>query len=230
MVSYDAATRFPLLGYSLSESFLLSLGAGALAGLSGIAACLLNRITLTRIIVPAAAAAAGVLAILSPTYSLTVKVPGLGVNATIEAGMFAAMFSGIAMLGAGIMALIVSLTTRIERHAPYMGYQPAAYEPPQYQYPEISETTGEEYVERASMMEEATLEEPTHEEAPQGEVTSYAPAGDAAIGSQCAICYDQLTRDTAVRCTTCGTLFHRDCADISRELGGQCPGCGLRFT
>ncbi len=43
----------------------------------------------------------------------------------------------------------------------------------------------------------------------------------------CPICYTSVTAENAVRCTSCGVVFHEGCADSYVSINGTCPNCGL---
>lgn len=213
-VTYDTLQRQTLLGYWLNESLMLSLAAGALAGLAGVVASLSRKISIVRVVVPSAAGASASLAILSPIYSYMLKMPRFDVTFNPEIGLFAAIFSGIGIAGAAVLAGLVSLSVRTQQIG-------GAWRSPTYQQYEL-ESMSEE-------TEQVSIEQP----AEGGAVAAgpnYSPAQNVPEGSQCVICYDQLTPETAYACNSCGALFHKDCADAWSELGGQCPNCGARLS
>lgn len=212
-VTYDTLQRQALLGYWLNESFMLSLAAGALAGLAGIIASLSRKISIVKIAVPSAASASAALAIFSPIYSYILKMPQFDVTFNPEIGLFAAIFSGIGIAGAAVLAGLVSLSVKTQQIG-------GAWRTPAYQQYELE-----------SMAEEpgqVSTEQPV--ERPLSAGPNYSPAQNVPEGSQCVICYDQLTPETAYACNSCGALFHKDCADAWSELGGQCPNCGARLS
>jgi len=212
-VTYDTLQRQTLLGYWLNESFMLSLAAGALAGLAGIIASISRKIKIVRIAVPLAASASAALAILSPIYSYILKMPRFGVVFNPEIGLFAAIFSGIGIAGAAVLAGLVSVSVKTQQVG-------GTWRAPAYQQYELESMSTEPM--------QAGVEQP--EERALGAGPNYSPAQNVPEGAQCVICYDQLTAETAYACNSCGALFHKDCADAWADLGGQCPSCGARLS
>lgn len=213
-VTYDTLQRQTLLGYWLNESFLLSLAAGALAGLAGVIASISKKINIVRVVVPSAAAASAALAILSPLYSYILKMPRFEVTFNPEIGLFAAVFSGIGIAGAAVLAGLVSLSVKTQQIG-------GAWRAPAYQQYELESMAGE--------AEQVGTEQPVERSVATGGL-NYSPAQSVPEGAQCTICYDQLTPETAYACNSCGALFHKDCVDAWSELGGQCPNCGSRLS
>lgn len=212
-VTYDNLQRQILLGYWLNESLMLSLIAGALAGLAGVVASVSKKISMVKIVVPSAASASAALAILSPLYSYMFKMPRFNVVFNPEIGLFAAIFSGIGIAGAAILAGLVSISVKTQQVG--REWRTAAYQ--QYELESIGEEPAQ-----------ISMEEPEVRAAIAG--PNYSPAQNVPEKAQCVICYDQLTADTAYSCNSCGALFHKDCADAWAELGGQCPNCGARLS
>jgi len=212
-VTYDTLQRQALLGYWLNESFMLSLAAGALAGLAGAVASISRKIKVVKIVVPSAASASAALAIISPIYSYILKMPRFEVVFNPEIGLFAAIFSGIGIAGAAVLAGLISLSVKTQQVS-------GAWRTPTYQQYEVESMTTE--------AEQAVVEQPEERAVEAG--PNYSPAQNVPEGSQCVICYDQLTPETAYACNSCGALFHKDCADAWADLGGQCPNCGARLS
>ncbi|MEM1943415.1 MAG: RING finger protein [Candidatus Caldarchaeum sp.] len=42
----------------------------------------------------------------------------------------------------------------------------------------------------------------------------------------CPICYTTVTAENAVRCSSCGVVFHQGCAEAYVNINGTCPNCG----
>lgn len=218
-VTYDSLQSQVLVGYGLNEGFLLSLVAGGLAGAAGALSALMRSFSRLRVLVPAIAASSGALATLSPIYLFMVKMPRLGIAFTLEIGLFAAIFSGVAILGIGVLASMIGLRAKTE-------YVPAAWQSyPRYQEPLIEQSVSMtmEQPEEFFVTEEPAAAEQTS--AP-GTARSYGPVEETPSGGQCSICYDELIPGATMSCSSCGALFHKDCVETLAELGGKCPTCG----
>ncbi|MDW8084127.1 MAG: RING-H2 finger protein [Candidatus Caldarchaeum sp.] len=57
------------------------------------------------------------------------------------------------------------------------------------------------------------------------ETTSFEPVDSVEEGLVCPICYTNVTAENAVRCTSCGIVFHTGCLDAYVNINGTCPNC-----
>ncbi|MEM4408834.1 MAG: RING finger protein [Candidatus Caldarchaeum sp.] len=69
------------------------------------------------------------------------------------------------------------------------------------------------------MSETATSSAPT-------EQTTMEPVDTVDEGVVCPICYTTVTAENAVKCSSCGLVFHSGCADAYININGTCPNCG----
>jgi predicted RNA-binding Zn-ribbon protein involved in translation (DUF1610 family) len=58
------------------------------------------------------------------------------------------------------------------------------------------------------------------------ETTSFEVAGDVEEGIVCPICYTSVEAENAVKCSSCGVVFHSGCLDAYVNINGTCPNCG----
>ncbi|MCS7110443.1 MAG: hypothetical protein NZ956_03115 [Candidatus Caldarchaeum sp.] len=58
------------------------------------------------------------------------------------------------------------------------------------------------------------------------ETTSFEAVDAVDEGIVCPICYTTVTAENAVRCTSCGVVFHSGCLDTYVNINGTCPNCG----
>ncbi|MCS7145492.1 MAG: RING finger domain-containing protein [Nitrososphaerota archaeon] len=207
-INYDDVGRSMIAGYTFMEPLMLSLAAGGTAGVSCILASNLKDISKLRLITPLLSFTAAGLALLSPLYTYLIKLPSFGgLDYAPEIGLFAALFTGIAIAGASALALIAGLRTRVTTQlSPPPYWTPVREEPETFS--EISEPIAETQV---------TVVEPTPEREPRGPET---PEG------QCLICGDLVSTGELEECKSCGALFHKDCMNVWVDLGNKCPACG----
>lgn len=209
-INYDDVGRSLISGYTFMEPLLISLAAGGAAGATGVFASNLKDLTKLRLVVPLLSFTAAGLALFSPLYTYLIKLPGFGgLNFIPELGLFAALFTGIAITGASILALIAAMRTRVTA---YMAPSPlwvTAREEETGTVAEFTEPTAEE---QAAILEQA----PEREER----------GLETAAGGQCMICGDLITGGDTESCHRCGAVFHKDCMNVWVDLGNKCPSCG----
>lgn len=58
------------------------------------------------------------------------------------------------------------------------------------------------------------------------ETTSFEVVGEVEEGVVCPICYTSVEAENAVRCSSCGVIFHSGCLDAYVNINGTCPNCG----
>jgi len=58
------------------------------------------------------------------------------------------------------------------------------------------------------------------------EQTSFESVANVEEGIICPICYTTVMAENAVRCTSCGVIFHSGCVDAYVNINGTCPNCG----
>lgn len=58
------------------------------------------------------------------------------------------------------------------------------------------------------------------------ETTSFVAADEVEEGAVCPICYTSVTLENAMKCTSCGFVFHSGCLDAYTSINGTCPNCG----
>ncbi len=191
VVSPDTLVQVYINGYNVLETLALSVVGGVLAGVGLFISSFMSRVSRVRLVLTSLAIAGGALAALSPTYLLMVKIPRLQVAGNIEWGLFASLFTALALLAVGILAALTRLSE------------------PRYTY-SFTGTT-------ASTM-------PQLEETSGGE-TTFEPAESVDEGAMCTICYQDVSADDAVKCASCGMVYHRGCIDEWVSLNGNCPNC-----
>ncbi len=59
---------------------------------------------------------------------------------------------------------------------------------------------------------------------PQGE-TSFVAVDSVEEGIKCPICYLDVDAESAVKCTSCGVVYHSGCVDTWVDLNKTCPNC-----
>ncbi|MEO0158705.1 MAG: RING finger domain-containing protein [candidate division WOR-3 bacterium] len=207
-INYDNVGRSLITGYTFMEPLLLSLTAGGAAGATGVLASNIRDLTKLRLVTPLLSFTASGLALLSPLYTYLVKLSSFeGLNFIPEIGLFASLFTGIAIAGASVLALIAGLRTRV-----------AAYStPPPYW------ATAREEAEAFTEIREPVAEAQTtvYEQPPEREQRVAEAAG-----VQCPICGDIISGGELGECSSCGAVFHKDCLNVWADLGNKCPSCG----
>ncbi|MEM1946660.1 MAG: RING-H2 finger protein [Candidatus Caldarchaeum sp.] len=63
------------------------------------------------------------------------------------------------------------------------------------------------------------------EPAAPAEQTTMEPVESVDEGVICPICYTSVTTENAVRCSSCGIVFHQGCAEAYININGTCPNC-----
>lgn len=207
-VNYDNVGRSLITGYTFLEPLLLSLAAGGTAGVTCVLASNLKDISKLRLLTPALSFTAAGLAILSPLYAYLIKLPSFGgLDYAPETGLFAALFTGIAIAGASVLALIAGLKTRVTtRLGPPPAWPPLGEE--EGGFPELSEPTPEPQI---------AVSEPTVERVEETR---------EAVSGQCLICGDLISSGEVEECRSCRAVFHKDCMNVWVDLGNKCPACG----
>ncbi|MEM0445440.1 MAG: RING finger protein [Nitrososphaerota archaeon] len=220
-INYDNVGRSLITGYTFMEPLMLSLSAGAAAGVVGVLSSNLRDISKIRVVTPLVSFTSAGLALLSPLYTYLVKLPSFqNLNYVPETGLFAALFTGIAIAGASVLALIAGLRTKVTQYiGPQARWGPTGAEE---SFVEIQEPIAEPSLRTA----EESFQRPTEvvePAAPRRE--ERAPLGE----TQCLICGDIVSGSDSVECKSCGALFHKDCMSVWIDLGNKCPSCGAEL-
>lgn len=208
-INYDDVGRSLISGYTFMEPLVISLAAGGAAGATGVFASNLKDLAKLRLVVPLLSFTAAGLALFSPLYAYLIKLPSFsGLNFIPELGLFAALFTGIAIAGASVLALIAAMRTRVTTYmAP----------PPLWATASEETNTFVEFSEPTTATQTAIMEHvPEREEM----------GPETASGGQCMICGDLITGGSTESCRTCGAIFHKDCMSVWVDLGNKCPSCG----
>ncbi|MCS6769611.1 MAG: hypothetical protein NZ570_04150 [Candidatus Caldarchaeum sp.] len=187
-VRADTVSRTLLSGYLLTETLVLSVSGGVLAGVSLLATSFSSKTGTVRTVLATLSILGGVLALISPLYLSTVILPRLNVSGDPDLGFFASLFSAIILMALGF-AVLLTRPQRVEQ--PYPQYVETEQS---YVSPPPEETS----LERVENVEDAV----------------------------CPICYTQVTAENAVRCSSCGVVFHSGCAEAYVNINGTCPNCG----
>ncbi|MEM0482424.1 MAG: RING-H2 finger protein [Nitrososphaerota archaeon] len=209
-INYDDVGRSLITGYTFMEPLLFSLSAGGAAGATGVFASNLKDLSKLRLVMPLLSFTAAGLALFSPLYTYLIKLPNFaGLNFIPELGLFAALFTGIAIAGASVLALIAAMKTRVTT---YMAPPP------------LWATSREEEPETLNEFTGPTVETQTAvlEQAPEREEKGL----ETAAGGQCMICGDLISGGEVQSCRSCGAVFHKDCMNVWVDLGNKCPSCG----
>ncbi len=185
------------------------MAAGGAAGATGVFASNLKDLTKLRLVMPLLSFTAAGLALFSPLYTYLIKLPSFsGLNFIPELGLFAALFTGIAIAGASVLALIAAMRTRVTTSMA----------------PSPLWATATEETEPVAEITEPAVETQTTvlEPAPEREERRMETAGTG----QCMICGDLISGGETESCRSCGAVFHRDCMNVWVDLGNKCPSCG----
>ncbi|MEM4373814.1 MAG: RING finger domain-containing protein [Nitrososphaerota archaeon] len=186
----DTVAQSRIAGYIPAETLILSVAGGILAGLALVSSSLSKSVGTVRGVLMGMGFAGGLVALVSPIYLMTVIVPRLNITGRLELGFFAALFTGIALLG--VSGVAAATRVRLHRAYPY-GYTPI---------PSPSDM-GITY---------------------RGE-TSFVAVESVEEGIKCPICYLEVEAEGAVRCSSCGVIYHSGCVDTWVELNKTCPNC-----
>lgn len=209
-INYDNVGRSLITGYTFMEPLLFSLAAGGAAGATGVFSSNLKDLTKLRLVTPLLSFTAAGLALFSPLYTYLIKLPSFGgLNFIPELGLFAALFTGIAIAGASVLALIAAMRTRVTTYMAPSPLWATAME-------EEAETVAE-FTEPAVEAQTAILEQP-----PERGEREIETAGTG----QCMICGDLISGGETESCRLCGAVFHKDCINVWVDLGNKCPSCG----
>jgi len=208
-IDYGGVSRIPIAGYTFIEPFAFSLAAGSAAGATSVLASTLRDISKLRLMTPLLASTSAALALLSPLYTFLVKLPGFrGLEYIPEVGLFASLFTAMAITGAAVLSLIAGLRTRVVRMEPVYWTQP------------LEET------EASLDVFYPDLPGPEAEATPSASPQPPSESVEEGQGGQCMICGDALSGGSLDRCHVCGAYFHKDCINVWADLGNKCPSCG----
>jgi len=208
VVDASPFTRSFFLGYLSTESLFFSITGGIMAGIGLLIITFVSSINKIRIIMTSLTFIGATLMLLSPFYLLMVKIPTLAVQGKLEWGFFPSVITPVILFAVGFLIAKPGFST------------PSGVEAP-IRYPS----------EPAPVMSRVNFAEPSLEvvstprpsRAAATEVASLVPALDVDAGTICSICYYEVDADTAVKCSSCSMVFHRDCVESWVSLNGICP-------
>ena len=188
------------LGYLSTESLILSLTGGVLAGLGLLVSTFLNSLSRVRVVMAVMTFIGAALMLVSPFYLLMVKIPSLAVQGKLEWGFFPSVITPIAMLAIGFLIIKPGFSGG---EYEYSMLPPA---PPVRTYTPRPVSTSPEVTAR-----------------PVRAGARLVTAEEIEPGTICSICYYEVDVEDAVKCSSCSMVFHRDCAESWVNLNGVCP-------
>lgn len=196
--------RSYFLGYLSTESLIFSVAGGVMAGLGLLVSTFVSSLNKVRLIMAVMTFVGAALMLISPFYLLMVKIPALAVQGKLEWGFFPSVITPIAMLAIGFLIAKPGFSGE----ASYGGYVAPAVTPSV----------------RAYTPRPAQFSPSVSEGVVRGAAASLVPADEVEPGTICSICYYEIEdADTAVKCSSCSMVFHRDCAESWVNLNGVCP-------
>jgi len=195
----EANSGASIYGYVFIDSLILSVVGGLLAGVGLLAAYFSKRLRLMKIVLGSSTIFGGILATLSPIYVYVFKLLSLSINAHLDVGFFAAVFTGVIELGVGSLALLTPVKEEPTPVAP----QPLPPPPPP----------------------EAIPLPPTPSTSTAGSVTAHLVSAPDLEEAVCSICFELISPGDAVRCSNCDAVFHSGCIDTWVSVNGTCPSC-----
>ncbi len=207
-VETDGGFTVPLTGYVFPESLILSLLGGLLAGVGLLAGYLVKQVGLTKLLIGLFAVVGGLLSLSSPLYIYLVRILSLNIRGYPDIGMFAAVFTGIVQLGVGALALLTPTRREV---IPTTRPIPAAAQPDLFEVAQPAPATRRPVA-------------PTPQQPPRASTTRFLPASDIEEAT-CSICYEPVQKEEAVKCSNCGTIYHRGCMEAWVGLNSTCPNC-----
>ncbi len=207
-VETNGGFTVPLTGYVFPESLILSLLGGLLAGIGLLAGYLVKRVGLTKLLIGLFAVLGGLLALASPLFIYLVRILSLNIKGYPDIGMFAAIFTGIVQLGIGALALLTPTKREI---IPTPAPLPPTPQPEVFEPAQPTTTT-------------QRTTPPMSRQSSRAATTRFIPASDIEEAS-CSICYEPVQREEAVKCSNCGTIYHRGCMEAWVGLNSTCPNC-----
>ncbi|MEN2975284.1 MAG: RING finger protein [Candidatus Caldarchaeales archaeon] len=202
-IETDSGEVITLAGYNFIESFILSTIGGIVAGVSLLIAYQVKKLNIMKAVIGGLIVGGGLFTFFSPIYIYFFKILAFNLRGYPDLGFFIAIITAIIQLGIGILVLLTPLKGEL-----IVAEEVAAVE----RYP------------TSSPLEDIDIGLPTTRETRRPSVARIVPAEDVEEGV-CTICYYSLTYENAVRCSSCGALFHRDCIDAWVSLNRICPSC-----
>ena len=202
-----------LLGYLTTESLLFSLVGGILAGLGLLVSTFMSTLRGIRLALSTLALVGGGIMLISPFYLLMVKIPALEIKGKLEWGFFPSVITPLVLIAISIFIFKMRFEgeERTERIREEPGYIPTTYGG----YPPYG-------IEQESILAPPS-EEPTPTIPRETEEASLVPADEIVEGTRCVVCYYEVEPELAVKCSSCGMVFHRDCAESYISFNGVCP-------
>jgi len=194
----DHGFSTPIAGYVFIESFMLSVIGGLLAGIGLLIGYLLKRVKAVKLAIGVLAVIGGLMALGSPIYIYINKISALGIKGYPDLGFFAAIFTGVAQLGVGSLALLTPVKEEI-------------ISAPEAPTPMVPTPTAPR----------PQVRPPSPRAAPTTKLTPAVDLEEAV----CSICYEAIAPGDAIRCSNCDAIFHKGCIDAWVSLNGTCPSC-----
>ncbi|GBC68885.1 hypothetical protein HRbin01_00573 [archaeon HR01] len=188
----DTVAISRISGYINTETLLLSVAGGVIAGVALAASSASKNIRTVRAVLMVMGIIGGLVALTSPIFMVSITIPRLSVSGRLELGFFASIFTAVAILG--VSGVAAATRVKIERQYPY-GYTP------------LPSPEGEGAV---------------------SEETSFVPVDSVDEGLKCPICYLEMDVESAVKCSSCGVIYHSGCLDTWVDLNRSCPNCQRR--